>query len=80
MTKLRIWTPITVVDAMAQILLQMQSSKVAVIRVTKSEKHTQVYRGLLGEARTWNNASANIMESDWIPREKKDAESKAVFE
>jgi hypothetical protein len=79
-TKRRIWTPITVVDAMARILLQMQLSKVAVILATKSEKHTQVYRGLLVEARTWNNASANTMESDWIPREKKDAELKEVFE
>jgi hypothetical protein len=65
---------------MAQILLQMQSNKAAVILATKSERRTQVYRGLLGEVRTWNNASASTMESDWIPKERKDAELKEVFE
>ena len=58
----------------------MHKNKAAAILAMKFEKHTQVYRGLLVEEKTWSNASASITESVSILKEKKDAELRVVSE
>lgn len=57
----------------------MQSRKDAVTPARKSEKHTQVYHGRSAKERASSSASVNIMESDWMRKERKDAVLKEDF-
>jgi hypothetical protein len=64
MIKRHTWTPITVEDVTAQLLLRTRKSLVVVILATRSERLMLVSLGHLDEARTLSNASANITEKD----------------
>lgn len=69
---------ITAVHVTVLPLPQMRKSQAAVIHVTKYEKHTRQFHGLLAEEKMSNNASVNIMANAWIHNAKKDVALKVV--
>jgi hypothetical protein len=66
MTKRHILIHPTVVDAMVRILLPMRKNQAVAILAMKLGRRTPLPHGLSGVERTSSNASANIMERDWM--------------